>query len=173
MEKTEKIDYQVDSEDYLGKLPKIDRENLQMVVSALETVLREKGRSAVLKAVGGTIDKPHPRKDIDLTLRLMIEKSDPTIDDPTDYLEYSKGQYKIFRDLIRGTFIGNPDLEIVEEIEPAINEEFQSTSILKNDGTIKIKPKVGTPIEVIRVPEESDVVETRPFVTLTQVPKAA
>ena len=168
-----KIERQVDRQDYFERLPEIDRKNIRAIVSTFDEVLREKERRGILKAVGGTIDKPHPRKDIDITLRLVEEEADKNIDDFPDYLEYSRARYTIFQDIIREVVSRNQNLEIEEEIEPTIDEEHDNPSILKNDGTIKIRTKAGTLIEVIRIPETAEAGETKPYVLLTEVLKAA
>src|SRR3989344_1496325 len=172
-EDPETIEHQVHLPNYLESLSKIDQDNLRAITAGFEEVLRRKGLNGVLKAVGGTIDKPLPRKDIDLTLRLVEQETDQKAEDFLDYLEYSKARFNILRDLVEEIVARKPELGIEEIIEPTINEEFESPSILKNDGTIKIKPKRGTPIEIIRIPETSETVERRPFVLLTEAQKAA
>lgn len=164
-----KIGNQVNIETYFARLPEIDKQNLQNIMIAFETVMRERGKRGVLKAVGGTIDKPLPRKDIDLTLRLAEGDSDPKRDDFPDYLQYSLANYNIILDIVREIVARNGNLEIGEEIEPAIDEEYQSPSILKNAGSIKINPREGTPIEIIRKPNISSTIEIDAFVLLSEV----
>ncbi len=164
----EKIAHQVDLETYFIRLPEVDKQNLQEIMTAFKAVMRKKGRKGVLKAVGGTINKPLPRKDIDLALRLAERDSDPKRDNFPDYFQYSLANYNIIRDLVREVVAMNGNLEIDEETEPAIDEEYQNPSILKNDGSIKIKPREGTPIEIIRKPTASSTIESEPFVILSE-----
>ena len=155
-------------EPYLVRLSKEDQKNLRLIAKDFLQVLNKKGRKGVLKVVGGTIDQPLPRKDIDLTLQMESNDDDPKRDDFTTYLEYAQSRFKIFKEIVEEIAGKNTSLSINEEdvIEPTIDEEFQSASILKTDGSITIKPRKGTPIEVIRKPEDSDQMETRTYIVL-------
>lgn len=161
--------HRVNRETYFARLQEIDRQNLQRLISAFEATMIKNGRRGALKAVGGTINRPLPRKDIDLTLRLIERENDPKREDFPDHLQYSLADYNIIRELTREIAAKDGNLEIVEETKPVIDEEYQSPSILKNDGSIKIKPKEGTPIEIIRRPSISSTVESEPFVVLSEV----
>lgn len=163
---------EVDKQSYFERLTDIDRQNLQKLVAAFTKVLAEGGKEGTLKAVGGSINKPLPRKDIDLTLRLTDEGSGFTQADFLDYYQYSLASFKTFRDLIKQATDQDADFTIEEETQPVMDEEFQNPSILKNDGSIKIKPKEGTPIEIIRKPAASNTVEKEPFVVLFKTPIA-
>jgi len=162
----EELDTELES--YLARLPTEDQENLRSIAKNFPRVLNKNGRKGVLKVVGGTIDQPLPRKDIDLTFQMDPNDNDPKRDDFMTYLEYAQSRFKIFKEIVE-EIAGDHTLfsiSLEDVIEPGIDEEFQSTSILKTDGSITIKPKKGTPIEIIRKPENSDRIETRPYIVL-------
>ena len=162
----ERQEHEVDLKDYLARLPEADHKNLRSLTESISNVLRERNRRGSIKAVGGTIDKPLPRKDLDITFRLEEEEGDAKLDEHPNYLEYSKVRFQILREIVEEAAKRNQNLSIEEITEPIIDEEHQSLSILKNDGSIKIKPKEGMIIEIIRKPEIASPVEKGPYVAL-------
>ena len=159
--------YETNRESYLSRLPQGDVANLMHLVQNITDGLANKGKRNVIMVVGGSINKPLPRKDIDMKLLLDNDERDSHM---TPYKEscrkYSKLQ-GIMRDAISDGYF-----RIEEETPPAIDEEFNSESILKFTGVIKIQAvHGGTPIEIINEQDGIDTFrtnETRPFVVLAE-----
>ena len=58
--------------------------------------------------------------------------------------------FEPLRDLVNEVTSKDPQFKITDMIEPAIDEEFGSESIMKHDGSITVKTENGTPIEIVR-----------------------
>ena len=168
----------LDREQYLAMLPDADRSNLQRIIELFGQVTQELGRSASLIAVGGTLTKPLPRKDIDLLVIFDKSDSDPKKQDYPDYHQFAVADFQILNGLISGIVAADPSFTIKEIIEPAIDEEFQNPSILKHDGSISLKSQSGAELEFIRIVDRGSAQEVftaqsrpnqplRPYVVLT------
>ena len=149
----EKTQLQVNLETYLAKLPEADQNNLRNVARNFQEVMREQKMSGSLVIVGGSINKAWPRKDIDIVFLRDQNSQDIPRRDLTEY-KYALADFGVFRKII-GKILASTNLEIDENhsIEPLIDEEFNSESILRHDGGIAVKSSSGegTPLEFIRM----------------------
>ena len=161
--------------EYLQRLSQEDRKNVMSITASFEEVMREKNKKGTLIAVGGSILKQLPRKDIDLVLVLAPTTQDLNRNDFASYHQYSIKDFQAtFKDLVINIVKRNPSFRITEEIEPTLDEEFQTDYILKTDGSITVSTRKGTPVEFIRYGEKVTLEElfervTKPFVILTTV----
>ncbi|SRR5258708_3460129 len=60
--------HELSAGNFYRRLTQTDQDRVQKFVQAYEETLSEEGRSGVVIAVGGSVYKQHPRKDIDLVL---------------------------------------------------------------------------------------------------------
>jgi len=125
------------------EIPEQEKSNLTKFLASLREKGKEKGLDVVTEVVGGVLNKPWPRKDIDVTVRLGKKgKGDTAIERACD-------EFKTLSELVEETIAGG-DFKVIKKIKPAIDEEFDSPNILKFDGTIQVKPEKGAVIELIR-----------------------
>lgn len=139
---------EVQKEEYLSRLSASDRQNLETIEVSFRTFLGEKGAKGALVAVGGSIDKPLPRKDIDLVI-LIADPPEPKEERLTPYQKALRGHGQVL-DFVSSVQAKHPDFKIVKGIPPLINEEFGSESILRHDGSIETHFAEGTPLEFMR-----------------------
>ena len=130
-------------------IPENESKNIRELFSALKKAGQEKGFKVETEVVGGVLSKPWPRKDIDATFRVLGYKGKGSTG-----LECAKDEFKNLSETVKRATEINQDFSIVKEMEPAMDEEFGSPNILKFDGSIQIRPKTGTIIELIRKKNE-------------------
>lgn len=166
---------EVQKEAYLSRLPLNDQINLQNIGQGFRKVLEEERRHGVIAAVGGSINKPLPRKDIDLLIVLQPHIDDAQKGTSTE-LDFAIRDFQIFKHIVEKVCTQNPSLQIQEIIEPTMDEEFNSPSILKTDGSITVanKNNDSMPIELVRSRKRGSYQEVaaqvdRPFVILEHV----
>lgn len=142
---------EANKEAYLSRLPQADQINLRKICEQFKKIMNEEGRKGALVAVGGTLDKLLPRKDIDLIIVLQPHPADTQKGTSTEF-DFAMKDFKIFRNIIEEMLKSDLSLQIQEVIEPAIDEEFNSPSILKTGGSITItsREKGSMPIEFVR-----------------------
>lgn len=161
---------EVNKSDLFSKLSEIDRRNMENLTSEFLTVAKEMGISGNLLVVGGIIDKPLPRKDIDM-LAIFEGEGLPKQEDFSDYYSFSLKDFELLETVLRKITEKNPNFSIGEILKPSIDEEFQSPSILKFGGSVKINVKEGTMFEFIResgrgLKSVTASIQDRPFVIL-------
>lgn len=139
---------EVQKETYLSRLSARDRQNLETVEDSFRAFLGVKGMKGALVAVGGSINKPLPRKDIDLAI-LIADHPEPDGKRLTPYKRALRGHQQVL-DFVSSVQKEHPDFKIVDEIPPLIDEEFESESILRHDGSVKVQFAEGTPLEFMR-----------------------
>lgn len=138
------------AEDYLKRLPIVDQKNLKKISRLFQEALIKDGRRGALVVVGGTIDKPFPRKDIDVLMILQQDPRDPKKGSDSEF-DFAQKDFQIFKKLIRTMISNDLSLIVKEENEPAIDEEFNSPGILKHDGSIVLQgPDKSLPVELVR-----------------------
>lgn len=156
--------------EYFAKLPSEDRETIKTLASKYKETLQKRGATGSLVAVGGSLDRPFPRKDIDL---LMLVKQVQDFPQSGTEIEIALRDFnENFRPIVE-TVAGQQDgFVIVEVIEPAVDEEYQNSNLLKHDGAISVRKVNGTPIDFIRNSATNDLAEfakdsKRPWVLLS------
>jgi hypothetical protein len=158
--------YEINKEYYLNKFPREDVVNLMHLTNNILRELTKQSKRSVIMAVGGTINKPLPRKDIDLIILLGRDRDSGL----TPYKETCQN-YLALQRIIQGA-IADGYFRVTEQIPPAIDEEFGSESILKFTGVMIIQAvSGGTPIEIINEQAGLDsfrTEETSPFVVLAE-----
>ena len=165
-----------DKTEYLARLPEVDRQNVERIIDLFPQVMHEQVRGGLLLAVGGTINKPLPRKDIDLVIAMRENPDDPKKDDYSDYYQYFLQKFRTFQRIIEAISIKDPRLQIIAVLDPAVDEEFQNPAILKFDGSVKMtnKERGGTLLEFLRIdleqfPSTRGVQKDKSFVVLAEV----
>ncbi|RJQ38923.1 hypothetical protein C4559_00200 [Candidatus Microgenomates bacterium] len=128
-------------DSFLSRLSPKDRTNLTRVIDNLKETMEIEKIKGSFYAVGGSVTKPGDRKDIDIVWILETPQTEGTAyDRATQKFEQYK---KIAEKALKKNGID------YEEIHPAIDEEFQSPSILKTEGIITVKNSEGKPIDLI------------------------
>ena len=168
-----------DKAEYLAKLPDVDRQNVERITELFSQVMAEKGRSGLLLAVGGTITKPLPRKDIDLAIAFERKPGDPAREGSPTVPAFSTAEFRIFQDIINTILEKDPNVGVTKIIEPFMDNHFRDPKILAHDGDVVIvnKDKGGVPIEFSREYVYNKAVSmreiiarrTKPFVVLSEV----
>lgn len=164
----------IPKEAYLSRLSETDRNNLLEIGKQFKQVMENEGRKGAIIAVGGSLNKPLPRKDIDVLLVLQPSPTDVVQGNSTE-LDFALNDFQTFKHIIEEILTLNPSLQIKEIIEPTMDEEFNSPSILKTDGSITVINKIqnAMPVEFIRMRERGKYQEITaqnlPFVTLEEV----
>ncbi|MFA5932547.1 MAG: hypothetical protein WCV81_05160 [Microgenomates group bacterium] len=171
----EKPQLQVDLETYLSKIPEADKNHLRSLADNFQKVMKKQGRSGSLVIVGGSITKPWPRKDIDILLLRNRSPQDVPRGDRTIY-KYTLAEYEELKNIIE-KIAANTDLKIDNEhsVEPLIDEEFGSETILRHDGNIVIKSDAdkGIPLEFVSMSKRGSyrdglIQGGKPFVVLAE-----
>ncbi len=159
-------------EAFLSRLPQEDQANLRSIGERFKKIMAEEDRKGALVVVGGILNKPLPRKDVDVLIVLQPHPTDIQKGASTE-LDFAQKDFKTFRHIVEKVLNNDPSLQIKEAIEPAMDEEFDSPHILKGDGSIVVtSQEVGvTPIEFIRIRKRGSYQEiaakdNRPFVIL-------
>ncbi|MDO8576830.1 MAG: hypothetical protein Q7R82_00655 [Candidatus Daviesbacteria bacterium] len=162
---------EVRREAFLSRLPQKDQANLRNISERFKQTMEAEGRKGALVVVGGALNKPLPRKDIDILIVLQPHPQDVQKNNSTE-LAYAQEDFKTFQHIVEKMSDQDPALQITA-IEPAMDEEFESPHILKSDGSIVVTSNEEgiTPIEFIRMREHGNYQEIaakggRPFVTL-------
>ena len=160
--------YEVGREVFLAKLTEQDRRNLEAAATIFTDISKEEGLHGGMLIIGGVMEKPFPRKDIDI--RVVIETG-KTRDDHDTYLDYAKDKFGHLKK-ISNRINQEIGTQTVEVLDPGLDEEFQSPSILKHEGTIKISRQGTTPIELLNaIDGNMDGIiarERRPFCVLVR-----
>ncbi len=153
-------------EAYLAKFKDADRNNLIETVLKIKESMRESGTKGSLIAVGGTINKPGERKDIDvvmvLNLKDKLNYGEPNI----SKLERANLRYEEYKKIIGNSSLDSSE---IEEIPPAIDEEFRNDSILKSEGIFSIKRNCCKPVEIICYPNDDYQYDDRDAILLERV----
>ena len=148
------------------RLTQEDRANLEEIAAAFKTTVEKKGLRGALIVVGGILEKPLPRKDIDV--RAILETGQKR-ENYESYLGFAKGKFAIMREVINGIVQASGAI-VSEVIEPTMDEEHQNTAILKHEGSITLSRGNGTPIEFMNTTgtslNEHIAGEGRPFCIL-------
>jgi hypothetical protein len=126
------------------QIPEDEKGNIERLFSALKRAGQESGCDIETEVVGGTLNKPWPRKDIDVTV-----KTGKKVKGETE-LERAKDGFKTLSRIVKKATKIDKYFTVSKVIEPAMDEEFDSPDILKFDGVIQVEPKIGTRIELIR-----------------------
>lgn len=159
---------EVDRERLLIRLSEGDRNNLEDISRSFAEIMTKEGMHGGIVVVGGVMEKPLPRKDIDVRVVLETEKKR---EDYKTYLEFAKDMFRKLQTVV-GKIAQETGSEITEELEPAIDEEYQNPSILKHEGTIKMTKAGVTPVEFLHTIdgniEELLAREKRPFCVLVR-----
>lgn len=143
----------VPKEEFLSTLSPEDKENLTNLSEGFMKTMESFNRRGALIVVGGIMNKPHPRKDIDIVLIIEKKEGDLTKDPKETQLDFANKNWHNFKNLVSRMLLVTQDLKILSEIPPTIDEEFDNPNILKNDGSITLGGDQGLPIELIRDPK--------------------
>lgn len=141
----------IDKEDYFRRLSEVDSSNLVKIRHLFKQTMKESGLGGALFAVGGTLTKSFPRKDIDVIVVLEPDTHDPDPKTFSSHYRFALADFSVFRKIITEMISKDPQFKIRETIEPAIDEEFDSEEILKHEGSLTMETG-GIPIEFIRYP---------------------
>ncbi|HVZ11955.1 MAG TPA: hypothetical protein VG965_02905 [Patescibacteria group bacterium] len=167
---------EVKKEDLYSTLAAADRQNLDLLVDAFEDISENDEVEGGMFVVGGILNKPHPRKDIDIvvyrgfpdapaTQTPLIEKSQLTLAN-----EKFAGLRLFANEFVKR----NPDFKIGNIIEPFEDENFDNPNILRNTGSIEITREGSTTLQLVNGydgPVGSDKSDDRQFAVLTRVEK--
>ena len=160
---------EINREDFMTRLTEPDRSNITRLISTFKKTMGERRQKGGVMAVGGIIEKPPPRKDIDL--RVVVETG-RTREDHNSQYELAMDKFRALQDIASQIILEDQDMKITDVLEPTIDEEFQSSAILKHEGTIKIEKDGTTPIELLNslasTFEEEAKIQVRPFVILAK-----
>lgn len=115
-----------------------ERQNLKELADLLKDSAERLKYEISSKVVGG--------KDIDLVCTV----SGPMLEGPqnTTALTRARFFFGVLEEITRGA-VGGSQFEIDQVIKPSEDKEFNDLNILAHDGSIVVKPKTGTQIEII------------------------
>ncbi|MBI4080359.1 MAG: hypothetical protein HY430_01160 [Candidatus Levybacteria bacterium] len=129
---------------FLKRLPEAERTALDETASTLASTLLGQNRRGAIVAVGGSLRKPWPRKDIDLVLVREDHTGNP------HSVDYSREDFHVLRSVAEEAARQNPDIAITETLEPQPDEEFGGL-FLRFDGKVTLQHRASSvPFEVIR-----------------------
>lgn len=143
------VNLEINKETYLNRLDQVDRENLLRLAGLFSAGMQRRGVKGALVAIGGTLTKVLPRKDIDTVL--VFERT--PVSRASEY-EVALSDLHVIENLCQD-LTSSSDFKITQTIEPVIDEEFGSPNLLRHDGSVTLKPPKGLPIEVIRTREQN------------------
>ena len=126
------------------QIPEEEKGNIKRLFSALKRAGQESGYDIETELVGGTVNKPWPRKDIDITVQIGKAGSGKT------ELDRARDVFGTLSEIAKRAAEIDRHFSVSKVVEPAMDEEFDSPNILKFDGVIEIQPENGTRIELIR-----------------------
>lgn len=138
---------EVPKEVFFSRLPSdTDRQNLNNLLTWIVDATQFTESLGTILGVGGTLKKQPPRKDIDL-LWVPVKREAKTRQTP--YRQAMEG-FKVMQKIVTRIESEHPEIKIVRQTEPLIDEEFNTESILRHDGSIELQFPNGVPIEIIR-----------------------
>jgi len=135
-------------------VPDHEKQNLSNLISKIQTVLKDRDIEAKIDVVGGATSKPWPRKDIDIAVTFVGGDIENRSRYP-DELTYAEAEFNLFRGIVEQAVSQLPQMSLGQIIEPSIDEEFESRSILKHNGSIAVNTDT-VPIELVRHPLASN-----------------
>lgn len=128
-------------------IPEIEIKNISKFFSAMEKASKELHKKARLEVVGGVLDKPWPRKDIDITVE--IEGLNRQL--RGSRIDEARTELKEITELVKRASEIDGDFRDYKVKPPYLIHEFEDDpNMLEFDGSIEITPKVGTVLEVMR-----------------------
>ena len=125
-------------------IPEDEKNNLRKFLRVLKNAGNESGYDVETEVVGGAVNKPWPRKDIDVTVKTGKRGKGET------ELDRARDEFETLSKIAKKAIEIDGDFSIDKVIEPAMDEEFGSPDIMKFDGVVQILPKKGARIELIR-----------------------
>lgn len=143
--------------EYLTRLTPNDRENVSDIALRFTKTLQKLGLKGDLLAVGGSINKPLPRKDIDLLILVKRRKTDVIAE--TGIEKAMRDFNGSFKPIVEAIAPKEEGFETIEIIEPAIDEEYQNPNLLKHDGAISVRRNGSTPLDFIRSSSSQELAE--------------
>lgn len=128
------------------QIPELERQNLKELFTRLKDSAERSKYTIETEVVGGAVKKAWPRKDIDV--RCVVEG--PMLEMPKNLpaLMRARFYFGILEDIVQGA-IKDSRFEIEKETKPYEDPEFNDPNILFFDGSIVVKPKEGTKIELL------------------------
>ena len=165
-EEERRVPISVDKTTLFERLTQEDRANLEEIAAAFKTAVEKKGLRGALIVVGGILEKPLPRKDIDV--RAILETGQKRADYES-YLEFARGKFAVMENVV-SEIVRVSGATIGEIIEPTMDEQHQNPAILKHEGSITLSCGNRTPIEFMNTTgaslNEHTAGEGRPFCIL-------
>lgn len=180
MDQQPEIQQSTQKEDFLAKLPLVDKENIEAVNQLFQQTLKVQRRAGTLLLVGGILTKLLPRPDIDLLMGLESKEGAPKRQDYLNELYYALADFKLFQKFVIEMLSKDEQFRVEHITQPYVQYEPDDPNNLLHEGsvTIKDKAKRGMPIEIIRWPrwkpdEKLSPHQTRPSITLTSIEPVA
>lgn len=166
--------HEIPKEEFLQTLNQEDRDNISQLIKGFEAAMKGRDLNGALIVVGGIMNKPQPRKDIDILLIRERREKDSQKPPFEAQLEWATMDFRRFSSVVSSITV-SANLRISSIIEPSIDEEFENPNILKNDGTTTLISNSGRglPIELIRDTagnvEQQIAKQKEPFCVLVRV----
>lgn len=138
-------------EAYYAKFQENDRKNLTEIVKKIKLTMEKSGKKGSIIAVGGTVNKPGERKDIDLLMVLDMKGELDNEKLKITELQRANLRFEKYKEVMRNAGFNSSE---IKEIPPAIDEQFQSDNILKSEGIFEIGKEGYKPIEIVCYPDD-------------------
>lgn len=133
------------------QIPNEEKTNLSILARAITSNAIQNSAIVTGYLVGGSLKYEWPRDDLDVAVVFENEPPNVTSEGKSHY-NYCLDSYRFFERVIVNSVSNLNGWLIINKIEPAKDYEFgDQESILRHDGSIIVKPNVGTQIELIHV----------------------
>ena len=130
----------------LERLTETDKNNLVDIKGNFERLLKEDNLTGALAVVGGVLEKPMPRRDIDIALYVS---SSSKIENLLTELAKAQRGFITLRSIAQDLTSAIPETTIHEILEPTLEDGSDSKARLKNQGSITIARNRCTPVQLI------------------------
>jgi hypothetical protein len=128
-------------------IPDLEKQNIKVLVDLLQNEAEHLRHKIQTEVVGGVITKEWPRKDIDLTFKILDIKGKLQ----GTAMERTKKSFSEMEKIVHGA-VRDGTYKIIKTTNPYLDHEFENPEIVAHDGSIVVMPLDGTLIEIINLP---------------------
>ncbi len=129
------------------EIPEQEKKNIARIRFLLDESARSMKRQLATEVVGGVIDKPWPRKDIDIACEFLDPKKEY---EGLEEIVEAEMRLKDLESVVRKAVGRGSEFKIGNIIHPYHEHGYErDPARIAHTGSIEVKPKEGVPIELV------------------------
>lgn len=128
------------------RIPAKEKENIRQLRLLLESAAKELKHQLETEVVGGVVTKEWPRKDIDMSCRILDIMGETK---GMGNFEIATKSLGILEEISRKALAGRSDFRIRQVVNPYQDNRYDDPNILEHNGSIVVQPRHGVSIELI------------------------